>query len=88
MRSPPASRDGSAPRRGTLTENRRHADHMTRLGSCARLIPDQRIAPVRPRTRQSDDWLERVAARRLLNRPRASPANPLDEHHGRVASGR
>lgn len=76
MSSPPASRDASTPRRGTLAENRRHTDLMTRLGSWARLISDQFIAPVRPRTRQSDDWLERVAARRLLNRPPAKPGKP------------
>jgi hypothetical protein len=56
MSSPPASRNGSAPRRGTLADSRRHADLMTRLGSWARLM--------------------RVAARRLLNRPPASPGKP------------
>ena len=76
MNTPPASRNGSTPRRDTLAENRRHADLVTRLGSWARLIPDQLIAPVRPRTRQSDDWLERGAARRPLNRPPASPGKP------------
>ena len=81
MSSPPASPNGSTPRRGTLAKNTRHADLMTRLGSwlvnaaTPRLIADQLIAPLRPRTRQSDDRLER-AARRLVNRP---PANP-DKH--------
>ena len=74
--SSPASRNGSTPRRGTPAESRRHADLMTRLGSWARLIPGQLVAPVAPRMPQADDWLERVAVRRLLNRPPASPGKP------------
>jgi hypothetical protein len=85
MCSPPASPNGSTPRRGTLAENARHAGLMTRLVfwlvnvATPRLIPDYLIAPLRRRARQSDDQLERAARRltsRLVNR---APANP-DRH--------
>jgi hypothetical protein len=81
MSSPHAFPNGRGPRRGTRSKNTRHADLITRLGSwlvnaaTPRLIADQLIAPIRPRTQQSDDRLKR-AARRLINRP---PANP-DKH--------
>ena len=56
----------------------RLADWLVNLPT-PRLIPDQLIAPLRRRARQSDDRLERAARRltgRLVNRP---PANP-DKH--------
>jgi hypothetical protein len=80
MSSPPAAPVGGTPRRGQIPKNKHHADLMTRLGSrlvkaaTHRLIADQLIAPVRPRTRESDDWVERPA-RRLVNRPRTNPNN-------------
>ena len=78
MSSPPAAPTSSTPRRGEIARNTHHADLMTRLGSrlanaaTPELIADQLIAPVRPRTPESDDRLERPA-RRLVNRSRANP---------------
>ena len=78
MSSPPAAPTSSTPRRGEIARNTHHADLMTRPGSrlanaaIPRSIADQLIAPVRARTRESDDWVKRPA-RRLVNGPRINP---------------
>jgi hypothetical protein len=78
MSSPPRGSYQQHAAPGEIARNTHHADLTTRLGfrlanaATPELIADQLIAPVRPRTPESDDRLERPA-RRLVNRPRANP---------------
>lgn len=73
MGSPPKSPNGDRPVRAKLVKDARHAGPVPRVASwlvnvaIPKLMPDHLTAPLRERTRNADDRLERTA-RRLTRR--------------------
>ena len=85
MGSPLKSPNGNTPVRVTLSKDAGHAGRMTRVATwlvnvaIPKLIPDHLTTPLRERTRDADERLERTARRLVRRRVTRGPTNP-DRH--------
>jgi hypothetical protein len=79
------SHNGHTPLRVTPVEDAVHPGRMTRAASwllnveIPKLIPDRLTAPIRQRTHNADDRLERTARRLVRGRVNRGPTTP-DRH--------